>query len=132
MMKRINKFYYCILSLFLFTACQEEALMDKTAGFQISLQDGEVATETKSTPVELGKPAVDKFKLKIVREGVSEPLYEGAYTSQTIPASAGIYTIAASYGDNLVLAWDAPYYFGDTTKVVIKDGECVGLGLFPC
>lgn len=40
MMKRINKFYYCILSLFLFTACQEEALMDKTAGFQISLQDG--------------------------------------------------------------------------------------------
>ena len=123
MMKRINKFYYCILSLFLFTACQEEALMDKTAGFQISLQDGEVATETKSTPVELGKPAVDKFKLKIVREGVSEPLYEGAYTSQTIPASAGIYTIAASYGDNLVLAWDAPYYFGDTTKVVIKEGE---------
>lgn len=67
MMKRINKFYYCILSLFLFTACQEEALMDKTAGFQISLQDGEVAIETKSTPVELGKPAVDKFKLKIVR-----------------------------------------------------------------
>lgn len=82
MMKRINKFYYCILSLFLFTACQEEALMDKTAGFQISLQDGEVAIETKSTPVELGKPAVDKFKLKIVREGVSEPLYEGAYTSK--------------------------------------------------
>ena len=84
MMKRINKFYYCILSLFLFTACQEEALMDKTAGFQISLQDGEVAIETKSTPVELGKPAVDKFKLKIVREGVSEPLYEGAYTLSLI------------------------------------------------
>lgn len=123
MMKRINKFYYCILSLSLFMACQEEALMDKTAGFQISLQDGEVAIETKSTPVELGKPAVDKFKLKIVKEGVSEPLYEGAYTSQTISASAGTYTIAASYGDNPVLALDAPYYFGDTTKVVIKDGE---------
>lgn len=123
MMERINKFYYCILSLFLFTACQEEALMDKTAGFQISLQDGEVAIETKSTPVELGKPAVDKFKLKIVKEGVSEPLYEGVYTSQTIPASAGTYMIAASYGDNPVLAWDAPYYFGDTTKVVIKEGE---------
>lgn len=123
MMKRINKFYYCILSLSLFMACQEEALMDKTAGFQISLQDGEVAIETKSTPVELGKPAVDKFRLKIVKEGVSEPLYEGAYTSQTISASAGTYTIAASYGDNPVLALDAPYYFGDTTKVVIKDGE---------
>lgn len=129
MMKRINKFYYYILSLFLFTACQEEALMDKTAGFQISLQDGEVAIETKSTPVELGKPAVDKFKLKIVREGVSEPLYEGAYTSQTIPASAGTYAIAASYGDNPVLAWDAPYYFGDTTKVVIKEGEQKSISL---
>lgn len=103
--------------------------MDKTAGFRISLQDGEVAIETKSTPAELGKPTEDKFKLKIVREGASEPLYEGTYTGQTIPATAGTYTISASYGDNPVLALDEPYYFGDTTKVVIKDGEQKSISL---
>ena len=96
---------------------------DKTAGFQISLKDGEAVVDTKSTPAELGNPAVDKFKLKIVRDGASDPLYEGTYTDQTIPASAGTYTISASYGENPVLALDAPYYLGDTSNVEIKEGE---------
>ena len=97
--------------------------MDKTAGFQVSLQDMGVAIETKSTPAELGKPLADQFKLKVVKNGDSSPLFDGNYTSQTIPASAGTYTISASYGDNPVLALDAPYYLGDTTNVVIKEGE---------
>ena len=39
MMKQIDKFCCCIFSLFLMMACQEEEIMDKTAGFQVSLQD---------------------------------------------------------------------------------------------
>ncbi|MCG4888147.1 DUF4493 domain-containing protein [Parabacteroides distasonis] len=123
MMKQIDKFCCCIFSLFLMVACQEEEIMDKTAGFQVSLQDMGVAIETKSTPAELGKPLADQFKLKVVKNGDSSPLFDGNYTSQTIPASAGTYTISASYGDNPVLALDAPYYLGDTTNVVIKEGE---------
>ena len=122
-MKQIDKFCCCIFSLFLMVACQEEEIMDKTAGFQVSLQDMGVAIETKSTPAELGKPLADQFKLKVVKNGDSSPLFDGNYTSQTIPASAGTYTISASYGDNPVLALDAPYYLGDTTNVVIKEGE---------
>ena len=122
-MKQIDKFCCCIFSLFLMMACQEEEIMDKTAGFQVSLQDMGVAIETKSTPAELGKPLADQFKLKAVKNGDSSPLFDGNYTSQTIPASAGTYTISASYGDNPVLALDAPYYLGDTTNVVIKEGE---------
>ena len=76
--------------------------MDKTAGFQISLQDENVSVETKSTPEELGEPTTDKFDLKIQKEGSSEYLYNGKYTSQTIAASAGTYTISASYGTNPV------------------------------
>jgi len=123
MMKQIDKFCCCIFSLFLMMACQEEEIMDKTAGFQVSLQDMGVAIETKSTPAELGKSLADQFKLKVVKNGDSSPLFDGNYTSQTIPASAGTYTISASYGDNPVLALDAPYYLGDTTNVVIKEGE---------
>lgn len=123
MIRKIKKIYYCLFSLFLFASCQEETLMDKTAGFQISLQDENVSVETKSTPEELGEPTTDKFDLKIQKEGSSEYLYNGKYTSQTIAASAGTYTISASYGTNLVLALDDPYYLGDTSDVVIKDGE---------
>ena len=42
-MKQIDKFCCCIFSLFLMMACQEEEIMDKTAGFQVSLQDMGVA-----------------------------------------------------------------------------------------
>lgn len=97
--------------------------MDKTAGFQISLQDENVSVETKSIPEELGEPTTDKFDLKIQKEGSSEYLYNGKYTSQTIAASAGTYTISASYGTNPVLALDDPYYFGEEADVVINDGE---------
>lgn len=123
MIRMIKKFYYCLFSMFLLASCQEETLMDKTAGFQISLQDENVSVETKSTPEELGKPTTDKFDLKIQKEGSSEYLYNGKYTSQTIAASAGTYTISASYGTNPVLALDDPYYFGEEADVVIKDGE---------
>lgn len=97
--------------------------MDKTAGFQISLQDENVSVETKSIPEELGEPTTDKFDLKIQKEGSSEYLYNGKYTSQTIAASAGTYTISASYGTNPVLALDDPYYFGEEADVIINDGE---------
>lgn len=123
MIRKIKKIYYCLFSLFLLASCQEETLMDKTAGFQISLQDENVSVETKSIPEELGEPTTDKFDLKIQKEGSSEYLYNGKYTSQTIAASAGTYTISASYGTNPVLALDDPYYLGDTSDVVIKDGE---------
>ena len=97
--------------------------MDKTAGFQVSLQDMGVAIETKSTPAELGKPLADQFKLKVVKIGVFFLLFVGFFFFLLFFVSAGTYTISASYGDNPVLALDAPYYLGDTTNVGIKEGE---------
>lgn len=123
------KYLYFILFYLGFCSCQEDTLMDKTAGFQISLQDENVSVETKSTPEELGEPTTDKFDLKIQKEGSSEYLYNGKYTSQTIAASAGTYTISASYGTNPVLALDDPYYFGEEADVVIKDGEKKSIAL---
>lgn len=122
MIRKINKFYYCLFSLFFLASCQEETLMDKTAGFQITLSD-EVTVTTKSTPAELGEPTTDKFKLKIVNEATNNAAYDGAYKSGTIPASAGTYTITATFGSNPVLALDDPYYKGEKTDVVVKDGE---------
>lgn len=116
-------FLLVVLQIFFFSACQKEDLMDKTAGFQISLQEGDVVIETKSTPGELGKPTSDKFMLNITNEATQKVLYDGAYTAQTIAASAGTYSIFATFGKNEILALDAPYYSGDTVGVEIKDGE---------
>lgn len=123
-MKYIHFLYIGLLSL-LFVGCQEEQLNNmQTGGFLISLND-DVSTEvtTKSTPAELGEPATENFKLKIVNETTNDPLYDGAYKSGPIPASAGSYAVTASFGDNSLVALDEPYYKGEETGVVVEEGK---------
>ena len=129
-MKYIHFLYIGLLSL-LFVGCQEEQLNNmQTGGFLISLND-DVSTEvtTKSTPAELGEPATENFKLKIVNETTNDPLYDGAYKSEPIPASAGTYTVTASFGDNSLVALDEPYYKGEETGVVVEEGETTSVQL---
>lgn len=129
-MKYIHSLYIGLLSL-LFVGCQEEQLNNmQTGGFLISLND-DVSTEvtTKSTPAELGEPATENFKLKIVNETTNDPLYDGAYKSGPIPASAGTYTVTASFGDNSLVALDEPYYKGEETGVVVEEGKTTSVQL---
>lgn len=129
-MKYIHSLYIGLLSL-LFVGCQEEQLNNmQTGGFLISLND-DVSTEvtTKSTPAELGEPATENFKLKIVNETTNDPLYDGAYKSGPIPASAGTYTVKASFGDNSLVALDEPYYKGEETGVVVEEGKTTSVQL---
>lgn len=129
-MKYIHSLYIGLLSL-LFVGCQEEQLNNmQTGGFLISLND-DVSTEvtTKSTPAELGEPATENFKLKIVNETTNNPLYDGAYKSGPIPASAGTYTVTASFGDNSLVALDEPYYKGEQTGVVVEEGKTTSVQL---
>lgn len=129
-MKYIHSLYIGLLSL-LFVGCQEEQWNNmQTGGFLISLND-DVSTEvtTKSTPAELGEPATENFKLKIVNETTNDPLYDGAYKSEPIPASAGTYTVTASFGDNSLVALDEPYYKGEETGVVVEEGETTSVQL---
>lgn len=129
-MKYIHFLYIGLLSL-LFVGCQEEQWNNmQTGGFLISLND-DVSTEvtTKSTPAELGEPTTENFKLKIVNETTNNPLYDGAYKSGTIPASAGTYTVTAMFGDNSLVALDEPYYKGEQTGVVVEEGKTTSVQL---
>lgn len=119
-MKHI-KSLYIVLATLLLAACQTEQWENMGGGFLISLGE-DVTVTTKSTPAELGKPTTDKFALKIVKESTNNTLYEGAYTSSIIPASAGFYTVTATCGNNPVLALDAPYYKGEQTGVEVTEG----------
>ena len=78
---------------------------------------------TKSVPAELGKPVKEQFSLKIVKESTGSTLYDGTFTSDQIPASAGLYTVTATCGDNPLLGLDTPYYKGEEAGVEVTEGE---------
>lgn len=120
-MKYIKSLYTAIVVLLL-TACQSEQWEGLEGGFIVSLEE-EVTVSTKSTPAELGKPDPELFKLKIVKESNGNTLYDGNFTGKTIPASAGLYTLTATCGDNPILALDAPYYKGEESGIEVTEGE---------
>lgn len=121
----MNKVKFLVATLLgvLFVACSEEENLSQTGktGFLVSLAE-DVKVESRSTPEEIGKPVASQFNLKITNQATGSELYNDSYTNQLIPASAGMYEIEATYGDNPVLALDAPYYKG-TTEAELADGE---------
>lgn len=120
-MKYIKSIYTAIVVLLLI-ACQSEQWEGLEGGFIVSLGE-DVTVSTKSTPAELGKPDPELFKLKIVKESNGNTLYDGNFTGKTIPASAGLYTLTATCGDNPILALDAPYYKGEESGIEVTEGE---------
>ena len=121
----MNKVKFLVATLLgvLFVACSEEENLSQTGktGFLVSLAE-DVKVESRSTPEEIGKPVASQFNLKITNQATGSELYSGSYTEDLIPASAGMYEIEATYGDNRVLALDAPYYKG-TAEADLADGE---------
>lgn len=121
----MNKVKFLVAALLgvLFVACSEEENLSQTSktGFLVSLTE-DVKVDSRKTPEELGKPAASQFKLKITNQTTGSELYSGSYTEDLIPASAGMYAIEATYGEDLPLALDAPYYKG-TAEADLADGE---------
>lgn len=120
-MKYIKALYAGFIGLLL-AACQAEQWEGMEGGFQISLGE-DVTVTTKSTPAELGKPVKEQFSLKIVKESTGSTLYDGTFTSDQIPASAGLYTVTATCGENPLLGLDTPYYKGEEAGVEVTEGE---------
>lgn len=120
-MKYIKALYASFIGLLL-AACQTEQWEGMEGGFLISLGE-DVTVTTKSTPAELGKPVKEQFSLKIVKESTGSTLYDGTFTSDQIPASAGLYTVTATCGDNPLLGLDTPYYKGEEAGVEVTEGE---------
>ena len=116
-MKYIKSIYIGLVGL-LMTACQTEQWEASQGSLCITLAE-DVSISTKSTPAELGKPTEERFTLNIVKESTGENTYNGIY-KQTIPASTGAYTVTATYGTNLAIALDSPYYKGEETGVEVE------------
>lgn len=112
----------------LVAACQTESWEASRGGLCITLGE-DVSVITKSTPSELGKPVANNFTVKIVKESTGEIIYNDLYTSNTIPASVGSYSITASYGTDPVIALDSPYYKGEKSGVEVADESSTPVNL---
>lgn len=100
---------------------QEEEWTAADMGFLVTLNEA-VTVATKATPAELDKPVADNFYLSIIKESTGKVIYNGNYSAELVPASAGTYILMATCGEDPILAWDTPYYAGmETTD--LADGE---------
>lgn len=118
-----NIIVLCLVSLSVWAlSCNrtdiEEEYIGKS-GFLVTLAD-DISVETRSTPSQLDNPLTADFNLKIVRTSTDMPVYDGKYKEELIQASAGFYDVTAWFGENPVLAVDAPYYWGTVTGVEVK------------
>lgn len=121
---RHNIFYllYLLLGVSAVMSCRNEAdVADVKGGLRVLLNNVSTSTLTRATPTEIGKPVTNKFSLKVTdANGLAK--YDGKYTEELIRLVGGEYTVTATYGENPILATDAPYYVG-TTSVDVEDGK---------
>ena len=101
--------------------CSQEEITSFTNG-TLRLNIGHVSqkTETRATPSQLGKPLVDRFKLKIQRAGSTNVSYDGTFVDN-LELSVGTYNIMAYYGEDVLLGKDCPYYEGSATATIEED-----------
>lgn len=114
----------CILSL---TACNRADEWEATGGdtgLLVTLTDGTNGVETRATPQELreqlGEEFLQQFRLTITHLAGEKEVYDYPYDGELIRLPAGFYDVEAKFGDNPILALDAPYYTGQTEDVEVK------------
>lgn len=110
-----------LLMVILLGGCSEESMTSFVNG-TLHLSIGQVSqkTETRATPSQLGKPLVDRFKLKIQRIGNGYASYEGVFVDN-LELNVGTYDIMVYYGENVALGKDCPYYEGSATATIEED-----------
>ena len=115
---------YAFLPLFLglcLAGCSQEEVVSFANG-TLCLSIGHVSqsTETRATPSQLGKPLVERFKLKVQRAGSERVFYDGAFVDN-LELNVGTYDITAYYGEDVFLGKDCPYYEGVATATIEAD-----------
>lgn len=127
-MKLIQHVWMACIGLCLFSCTQTDELetaQGKT-GFIVSLTDGTKLDVSRATPGDIvdseGIEGAD-FNLRIVNAETEGEIYNDKVGTEVIKAYSGVYDLTATYGENPVLALDAPYFKGETTGVEVFNGQ---------
>lgn len=135
MKKHLNIFLTLILALALGSCSKENPFLpDGNEGegtilksaLQVELQNAEGHDQVLGRPGLLTRatlPTADEFTVNFYLEGEEAPVaaYKFGEMPEIVTLPAGAITAVATYGDNAAQAWDAPYYKGQTTFVVVAD-----------
>ena len=126
-MRYLKLLVYLFLSLFTVTSCMQqdvEVFIQKGGSFRITFVD-DIIAKTKSLPSEITNEMADNFYLTINKENGTKA-FKGSmqkYNEQQPSFAPGTYTIAASLGENQILALDAPYYEATPGEYEIAAGQ---------
>ena len=111
-----------LLAAMLLAACSDEAGWTAEKGtLRVALADVSDAVQTRSTPSELGAPALENFRINI-SNAEGRRVYSKPYSTADIHLAAGSYTVEAVCGDNPAIGYDAPYYTGSASAEVASEG----------
>ena len=130
-MKWISCLSFLVLCMVL-GGCQsdEETALSGKTGLLITLTDEEHHAYSRTAPSELEDPVTEMFQLKVVYSGTDKSAYKGS-CKEFILLEEGTYDLTATYGDNPVLALDAPYYAGTLEGQEVIKGEMTSASI-PC
>lgn len=121
------KWIGCLCSLVLgmvLGGCQsdEEAVLSGKTGLLVTLTDEENNAYSRTAPSGLKDPLMEMFQLKVVFSGTDKSAYKGS-CKESILLLEGLYDLTATYGDNPVIALDAPYYVGSLKEQEVIKGQ---------
>lgn len=131
-MKLRGYIYYLLILSVVFSACTqlEEDMMSDGGRFNITLSDSK-SDKSRSLPSELSDELTSEFYLTINHSnGVKA--YKGKYSDYQIKQPAfkeGEYSIAASLGEDVLLALDSPYYESEDKLASIEVGKVTNVDL---
>lgn len=129
------KWIGCLCSLVLcmvLSGCQSDedtALSGKT-GLLVTLTDEENKAYSRTAPSDLEDPVTEMFQLKVVYSSTDKLAYKGS-CKESVLLLEGLYDLTATYGDNPVIALDAPYYTGSLLEQEVIKGQMTPVSI-PC
>ena len=127
---RINYILSISLMVLTLVGCvQEDGLSLPNGKLQLSLGQISAETETRATPLQIGKPQVNQFKLKIQRIGSEYVAYNDMF-KDFIEVKTGDYDVTATFGENAIIGKDTPYYIG-TAQATVESDKLTSLTI-PC
>ena len=127
--RHIVIFTLLLMTSLLASCVQEDGLSLANGKLHLSIGKISTQTESRATPAELGKPLAEHFQLKVQRQGSQYTTYEGVFQDE-ISINVGTYDITATYGEDVIIGRDTPYYIG-TAKATINKDESTTVSI-PC
>lgn len=104
--------------------CQQEDDFRSSAktGFLITLTDEGNQAYSRTAPDKLEDPATSMFRLRVVDVATNKVAYSGK-CAESVLVKGGTYNLKATYGDNPVIALNAPYYEGTLENQQVVTGQ---------